>query len=723
MLTVVLAAVAIGQVTPSVTNLMAAKAVDSGIARESALVQQVIRYKAVEGAYPGTVADLVAKGYWKNADNTNGFGGAYSINVDPTNNLVTVTTTIADATARGKYLSSLRHAFKPVDQGAGVVATTFVMPNKTSSGALLPSADSIPASSTAPNPATNSYWYDTSSGTSAVLKVSDGATWAASTTAGGAGSSSGSSVPPPTAANIVSSTAALPATANNWDVRYVQNAATNSMQAVVYYNGSWIQMGSGANALMIGSLATQSLPEGGMTEAYSYDFRPTLSAIYANTYGAANIDLSQVSWRTEGVLPAGMSINSSTGILGGIPTSTTLAPPSGNTVKVVATYKGNDASQTYLLQVGPARLKVKSIATGRNFSCAVTDVGGVKCWGDNSAGQLGNGTTVSQPIPTDVTGLTSNVASVAAGERAACAITTTGAAWCWGLNTNGTIGDNSTTNRLTPVQPSGLTSGVTSISTGYMVSCAIQNGAAKCWGANGTGTVGDATYTQRLIPTQVAGLTTNMSSISTAAYNACAVNTAGAAWCWGKNDSWQIGDGLTTTTARNSPAVVVGGGFAKISVSVSYACAAMTNGTAKCWGLNYKGQLGDGTLTNRNQPTTVPGLSSIVGVASGNESACALSSTGGVKCWGDNFVGTLGDGTRTSRIIPGDVIGLTAGVSGISAATGYTSSDAMHLCAMLTDGGMKCWGSNNSYGTVMNQVTTSADQFVLIPKTVRKAAW
>ncbi|MBL8765641.1 MAG: biotin transporter BioY, partial [Phycisphaerae bacterium] len=175
-----------------------------------------------------------------------------------------------------------------------------------------------------------------------------------------------------------------------------------------------------------------------------------------------------------------------------------------------------------------------------------TTAGGAKCWGSNNYGQLGDNSTTNRRTPVDVTGLTSGVSSVGAGGYHTCAVTTAGGAKCWGYNGYGQLGDNSTTNRLTPVDVTGLTSGVSSVGVGAFHTCAVTAaGGAKCWGYNGYGQLGDNSTIDRQTPVDVTGLTSGVSSVG-AEYHTCAVTTAGGAKCWGSNNYGQLGDNSTT---------------------------------------------------------------------------------------------------------------------------------------------------------------------------------
>jgi alpha-tubulin suppressor-like RCC1 family protein len=337
---------------------------------------------------------------------------------------------------------------------------------------------------------------------------------------------------------------------------------------------------------------------------------------------------------------------------------------------------------------------VTAITAGFYHTCAVTAGGGVKCWGTNYYGQLGNGTTTNSWAPVDVTGLTSGVTSIASDQHDTCALTAAGGVKCWGENFAGQLGDGTTTERLTPVDVTGLTSGVTAITASGSHACALTaSGGVKCWGANDFGELGDGTTTQRLTPVDVTGLTSGVTAISAGGPDTCALMAAGGAKCWGNNSRGQVGDG--TTTQRLTPVDVTGltSDVAAIAAGNQYACALTIAGGMKCWGLNGYGELGDGTTTQRLTPVDVVGLTSgvtAIAPAPADFVTCAVTTGGGAKCWGYDGYGALGDGTYTNSSAPVDVTNLSSGVTAIAAS-------GLHACALTAAGGAKCWG-DNSFG-------------------------
>lgn len=195
---------------------------------------------------------------------------------------------------------------------------------------------------------------------------------------------------------------------------------------------------------------------------------------------------------------------------------------------------------------------VVAIGAGSSHTCTLNSSGGVQCWGGNYSGQLGDGTTTRRSAPVQVSGLSSGVKQIAVGGDHACALTTSNAVKCWGDNSIGQLGDNTTTNRKTPVQVSGLTSGVASIGSGSYHTCAVlESGAVKCWGYNGSGRLGDGTTTTRNTPVSVSGLTSGIASVTGGDAHSCAVTSTNSVKCWGDNSQGALGDG--TTTNRSTP--------------------------------------------------------------------------------------------------------------------------------------------------------------------------
>lgn len=351
-----------------------------------------------------------------------------------------------------------------------------------------------------------------------------------------------------------------------------------------------------------------------------------------------------------------------------------------------------DANETIL--GGSFVQQFSSLSIGYEHSCAVVPTGGVKCWGANNDGELGDGTKKDRPTPVSVVDLQGPVTAIAVGYEHTCVLLATGGVKCWGEGSRGQIGDNSAgvQDRVVPTDVTGLSSGVAAISAGAAHTCALlSTGGIKCWGDNNYGQLGTGDTTDRLEPTNVTGLTSGASAISAGRDHTCAILTAGGMKCWGDNSFGQLGD--NTVVRRLAPTFVAGLSSNLIRVNAisagkNHTCAVLSVGT-KCWGENEFGQVGDNTNVNRRLPTSVAGLANgVVGISTGGYHTCALLSTGGIKCWGDNL-GQLGTGDLVGRPAPTDVIGLSSGATAIAA--GHD-----HSCAMLSTGAVKCWGYNES---------------------------
>lgn len=399
------------------------------------------------------------------------------------------------------------------------------------------------------------------------------------------------------------------------------------------------------------------------------------------------------TWSSD-VVPAGLTL-SQDGVLSGTPTAATAS----TTMQITATdHNGKTATKAFTVVITPVIHGAAALSAGYSSTCAVTDAGGVECWGNNDLGQLGNGTTTASTIPVQVSGLSSGVRAVAVGASHACALTDAGGVKCWGTNQIGQLGNGGTTGThedgtpyisTSPVDVAGLTSGVKAIGAGTNHTCAVTNaGAVKCWGYNTTGQLGNNSTTDSSIPVQA--ISSGVVAVTGGNASTCALTDAGGVKCWGSNNKGQIGIDISTTvqlTPVDVPALT--SGVTSLSVGGRTACVAMTDGDLKCWGNNANGQLGvDADITPYSVTPVVPsGVPGAKQVATATTHACVLTTTGGVLCWGDNTYGQLGDDTTASRSMPATVEGLSSGVVAVS-------TNLNRSCALLDNGSVKCWGSN-----------------------------
>ncbi|MBI3734038.1 MAG: lamin tail domain-containing protein [Chloroflexi bacterium] len=349
---------------------------------------------------------------------------------------------------------------------------------------------------------------------------------------------------------------------------------------------------------------------------------------------------------------------------------------------------------------------VEQVELGWYHTCALIMSGGVKCWGDNTDGQLGDGTNIGQITPVDVSGLSTGVLSIAAASGSSCAATLVAAVKCWGSNGDGQLGDNTTINRNTPVDVIGLASGVLQVVRGDSHTCALlTTGQVECWGWNDFGQLGDGTTTERHTPVLVSNLS-DVKSIAAGREHTCAVTNSGGAKCWGGGYYGRLGTG--NDADQHTPVDVSGltVGVTQIDAGAWHTCA-LVNGGVKCWGRNNHGEVGDGTTTDRYTPTDVNGLTSnMLMVAAGWEHTCALTSGGGIKCWGSGGWGQLGNGANNDSAYPVDVYMLSSGTTSVS--TGGGGYLAEHTCARTQVGGLKCWG-NNSWGQLGDGTTNNSN--------------
>jgi alpha-tubulin suppressor-like RCC1 family protein len=330
-------------------------------------------------------------------------------------------------------------------------------------------------------------------------------------------------------------------------------------------------------------------------------------------------------------------------------------------------------------------LSFRQVSAGFAHSCGVTTDDRAFCWGDGGLGQLGNGTTGQHWRPVAVLGGLKFL-QVRAGWGHSCGLTTDYRVYCWGGNYSGQLGDGTTTNRLTPVAVAG--------GRRFPQVCAVTLfGRAFCWGLNGYGQLGDGTKSTRLTPVNLHANGREFRQVIAGGFHTCGVTTGSQAYCWGRNDNGELGDG--TLHIRLTPVAVVGGlSFRQVIAGVgrplshAHTCGVTTGNQAYCWGDNRNGRLGDGTTSRRVTPTPVSGGLQFSGVTLGSSHTCAVTTADRGYCWGWNFYGQLGDGTHTNRLVPVAVSG-DLQFTRVSAGGG-----GVHTCAVTGGGEAYCWGAN-----------------------------
>ena len=289
-----------------------------------------------------------------------------------------------------------------------------------------------------------------------------------------------------------------------------------------------------------------------------------------------------------------------------------------------------------------------SMVAGDGFYCGLTSDGQASCAsGNGSAAALAGGLTFTQ---------------LTAGRSHACGLTSAGAAYCWGSDSNGQLGDSlanaqcSGTACWTPVAvKGGLT--FSQLSAGQYHTCGLTTGGqAYCWGANNFGQLGNFQVMDRPAPVAVFGGLVFTSLLATSGSTACGLTSGGQAYCWGVDNFGQVGNGATQDSVLYPVAVNGGLTFVQLVGGLGHTCGLTAGGQAYCWGLNESGQLGDGTSADRTSPVAVVGGRTFVEISAGWYNTCGRTSSGQVYCWGDNTGGELGDGTIVNRTTPVRVV-------------------------------------------------------------------
>ena len=396
---------------------------------------------------------------------------------------------------------------------------------------------------------------------------------------------------------------------------------------------------------------------------------------------------------------------------------------------------------------------VVAIAAGRYYSMALKYDGTVFAWGSNVNGEIGiNNTTTPQTTPVQVLGVgasgyLTDIKEIATGGTHSMALRNDGMVYAWGRNTEGQIGiNNVTTPQTTPVQvlgvgASGYLTGVVAIDGGGYHSMALKSdGTVFAWGQNTYGAIGiNNVTTPQTTPVQVLGLggsgyLTGIKAIAGGWYHSMALKSDGTVWTWGYNLYGQIGID-NVTTPQTTPVQVLGvgaSGYLTGVVAIAkgvffHSMALKSDGRIFTWGRNNSGELGDGTVTQRNTPVMTIGLTGtpisttmgstnrdVVSTSCGAYSCYAVKSDGRVYSWGQNTnYGSLGDGTTTTRTTPVHVIGPDG--EGYLEDIVKVAGGRDGAIALTRDGNVYSWGrnTNGELGINTTSMGSSTPQHVL----------
>ena len=355
------------------------------------------------------------------------------------------------------------------------------------------------------------------------------------------------------------------------------------------------------------------------------------------------------------------------------------------------------------------------VGAGGNYSCGLRVDGAAFCWGGNGAGQLGDGTQNSHLIPAPVSG-GHTFAALAVGNVNACGLTSAGSLYCWGSNPNGELGAGLPVGAgqfsAVPVLVSG---GLTfaSVSMGLSYSCGITTGAVTyCWGANqhgqlGSGAVGVGTNVPAAV---INSATLGFQRVSTGFFATCALTNASALYCWGESSSFGNGaaSGMTTTPTPAGNGV----SFQQVTEGDGVLCGLAASGVAFCWSRSNAGQSGTGGTAFLTVPTAVAGgllFQMLDGNSNNtvNEHTCGVTQSGQAYCWGNNDQSQLGATAASTCTFSGTY---NCSLTPIAVSGGIQFSTVAlgnsHTCGLGVDHAIYCWGSNAS-GQLGDGTTTN----------------
>lgn len=341
---------------------------------------------------------------------------------------------------------------------------------------------------------------------------------------------------------------------------------------------------------------------------------------------------------------------------------------------------GPGTEQTSPSLVADGFVTWQSVEAGAWHTCGILADGGLRCWGWNADGQVGDDSTDARATPVEIAGGTL-FSQVSAGDGHTCAIGG-GALYCWGSNGDGRLGDGSGGQKLTPARV-GTADDWSEISAGGAHSCGRRGGELLCWGAAPDGRVGDGAALARSVPTPVAGAG-SWAAVAAGAEHTCAVRADASAWCWGSNDDGQLGVG--TIGRKAAPALIHPGPWRRVAAGLSSTCAIRDDETLHCFGANGDGQVGDGQWAPTDRPAAVSGGGAWEWVSVGDGHACGIRDGGELWCWGDNAYGQLGDGRSGDGADSAEPVrvGSDSDWDGVSVG-------AWHSCAVRA-GLLFCWG-------------------------------
>lgn len=341
----------------------------------------------------------------------------------------------------------------------------------------------------------------------------------------------------------------------------------------------------------------------------------------------------------------------------------------------------------------------RQITAGNAFTCALTRAQTVRCWG--------SWVTTTTNVPVTIPGL-SQVTAIAAGDYHACALTAAGGVKCWGRGTDGQLGNGGLADSETPVDVTGLASGVVALTAGSRHTCAqLATGQVACWGDNGLLQLGVATPASSPTPVTIAG--SNAVSIAAGAFHTCLVDPNHHVTCWGNGEAGQLGNG---TKPRSTLGVEVSGLTDAVSIAAGgagldgYTCAIRAQGKVSCWGSNFWGYLGIGTNNaDVTTPAELTGLTGVTELSLGVDATCAVHGAGALSCWGHGDYGKIG---KKGWMAPNGYhwLPLPTAMPELAMPAIHAAVGQIHSC-FITDTQVRCVGAAGS-GQLGDGVSTEA---------------
>ncbi len=378
---------------------------------------------------------------------------------------------------------------------------------------------------------------------------------------------------------------------------------------------------------------------------------------------------------------------------------------------VTATTEGRSGTASITVAQVPV-----AIGAGGDFSCALRSDGAAFCWGRNTSGQLGDGTQIPSAAPVAVSG---NHAfdQLIVGDRVACGITTAaGVAYCWGSNQRGQLGAGLSVTTFSSSVPVLVSGGhrFKNLSVGLATTCGVTtDGVTYCWGNNGFDTLGDGTHIDSNVPVAVFNSASlGFVTVTTGFLNTCALDGADAAFCWG-HDQGRFGNGTPGSNSSTPVSAASGRILARIMAGNLYFCGLGGSGQAVCWGsANVAGELGVGSLDDPAVPTQVVGGLSFTSLDPNDNNnsrahTCGVTTTNDAWCWGSNEFGQLGGPSAERCTSPTTTFDCSSRPVAVSGNHKFTSIAVgiNHVCALTLEGDVFCWGQND--GSQLGDGTTS----------------